>query len=291
MPGYDWHAPKTAMIDREANVWPQAVASDPQFRFQPGVSIFFPAYNDAPSLPSLLQRTFDTIRRVAADYEVIVVNDGSVDETGEVLEQLRRKYAPFLRIVTHPRNLGYGAALRSGFAAAAKEYIFYTDGDGQYDPAELENLLRAATPTVGLVNGYKVQRSDPWRRIAIGRVYNAFARWLFQIRLRDIDCDFRLIRRGALSLDSLRCTGGPICIELVRSIELSGCPVVEIPVRHYPRRHGRSQFFRIRSLAWTFLQLCEVFFRLVLAPSLKALVRRKQTSRRASAAVKEVRTR
>jgi len=271
------------MIDNAASVWPQTVASDSQFRFSAGISLFFPAYNDAPSLPSLLHRTFETLRRVAVDYEVIVVNDGSADETGKILEELRQKYAPFLRIVTHDRNRGYGAALRSGFAAATKEYIFYTDGDGQYDPAELENLLRAVTPATGLVNGYKTRRSDPWHRIAIGWLYNSFARWLFRIRLRDVDCDFRLIRRSRLAPESLRSTGGPICIELVRSIELSGSQVIEIPVDHYPRRYGRSQFFRVRSLAWTFLQLCEVFLRLVVGPTLVGLGRRKP-------AVKTVRT-
>lgn len=276
------------MIDSDARVWPQVVAADPGFRFPSGISLFFPAYNDAPSLPSLLQRTFETLRRVAVDYEVIVVNDGSADDTGKVLEELRQKYAPVLRIVTHERNRGYGAALRSGFAAATKEYIFYTDGDGQYDPAELENLLRAATPATGLVNGYKTQRSDPWHRIAIGWLYNTFARWLFRIRLRDIDCDFRLIRRSALSLNSLRSTGGPICIEMVRSIELSGDPIVEVPVQHYPRRYGRSQFFRVRSLIWTFLQLCEVFLRLVVAPALMRIGRRKPASK--CSTIKQVRT-
>lgn len=278
------------MIDNEASVWPQTVTTDSQFRFSPGISLFFPAYNDAPSLPSLLHRTFETLRRIAVDYEVIVVNDGSLDDTGKILEELRQKYAPFLRIVTHDRNRGYGAALRSGFAAATKEYIFYTDGDGQYDPAELENLLRAATPATGLVNGYKTQRSDPWHRIAIGWLYNSFARWLFRICLRDIDCDFRLIRRSVLPLESLRSTGGPICIELVRSIELGGSEVVEIPVNHYPRRYGRSQFFRVRSLVWTFLQLCEVFLRLVAGPTLMGLGRQKRTTECSSSAVKRWRT-
>jgi glycosyltransferase involved in cell wall biosynthesis len=279
------------MIDNEAMVWPQIVAADSQFRFQSGISLFFPAYNDAPSLPALLQRTFETLRRVAVDYEVIVVNDGSADDTGKILEELRQQYAPLLRVVTHDRNCGYGAALRSGFAAATKEYIFYTDGDGQYDPAELEYLLRAATPATGLVNGYKAQRSDPWHRVAIGWLYNRFARWLFRIRLRDIDCDFRLIRRSVLALESLRSTGGTICIELVRSIELSGSEVVEIPVNHYPRRYGRSQFFRVRSLVWTFLQLCEVFLRLVVRPALPSLGRRKRANECGTAAVKTLRTR
>ena len=249
-------------------MWPRSVLSGPPFKFDSGISVFFPAYNDAPSLPSLLERTFETLRRAATDYEVIVVNDGSTDSTAEVLENLRRKYAPYLRIITHAGNRGYGAALRSGFEAAAKDYIFYTDGDSQYDPAELEKLLRAVRPDTGLVNGYKIERSDPWHRVAIGWLYNRFARWLFGIRVRDIDCDFRLIRRSDLDLESLKSTGGTICVELVRTLEMSGAGIVELPVHHYARQHGRSQFFRVRSLAVTFLQLCAVFYRLVLAAAM-----------------------
>jgi hypothetical protein len=244
-----------------------------EFCFPFGLSVFFPAFNDAPSLPGLLARTFETLRRVADDYEVIVVNDGSVDNTAETLEQLEREYRPFLRVITHPQNGGYGAALRSGFAAATKEYIFYTDGDGQYDPGELENLLRAVTPRTGLVNGYKIQRSDPWHRVAIGWLYNRFARALFRIRVRDIDCDFRLIRRSILDPAELRSTGGTICVELVRNLEMTEADVVELPVHHYPRQHGRSQFFRVKSLAITFLQLCAVFFRLVVSPAIKGAAR------------------
>mgnify|MGYP000902750002 CR=1 FL=1 len=239
--------------------------------FSAGISVFFPAYNDAPSLPSLLERTFEVLKRRAADYEVIVVNDGSADDTGAVLEQLRLRYAPYLRVVTHESNRGYGGALRSGFAAATKEWVFYTDGDGQYDPAELETLLRCATPSVGLVNGYKTERHDPWHRVAIGFLYNQFARMLFGIKLRDIDCDFRLIRRGALEGRALESTSGTICVELVKKLEDSGCEVVEVPVRHYPRTHGRSQFFRLRSLAATFVQLCRLYLTLVLMPALRGL--------------------
>ncbi len=230
------------------------------------MSVFFPAFNDARALPELLARTFAVLRAHVSDYEVIVVNDGSSDDTAEVLETLRLQYDPYLRVVTHPQNRGYGAALRSGFANARKEFVFYTDGDGQYDPTELISLLNAVTAKTGLVNGYKMERNDPWHRVAIGWLYNRFARGLFGIRLRDIDCDFRLIRRSALADSELISTSGTICVELVRRLEMSGAEVVEVPVHHYPRVHGKSQFFRVRSLATTFVQLCALFRRLVLVP-------------------------
>jgi glycosyltransferase involved in cell wall biosynthesis len=234
--------------------------------FRSGLSVFFPAFNDARSLPDLLAKTFDVLQSFVCDYEVIVINDGSTDNTGEVLDQLRHLYAPYLRVVTHPQNRGYGAALMTGFTHARKEFVFYTDGDGQYDPADLVSLLEAVTANTGLVNGYKTKRHDPWHRVAIGWLYNQFARRLFQIRLRDIDCDFRLIRRSVLEQCQLSSTSGTICVELVRRIEMSGAEVVELPVHHYPRLHGRSQFFRIRSLLATFWQLWALIFRLVVYP-------------------------
>src|SRR5918992_332401 len=138
------------------------------------VSVFFPAYNDAPSLPKLVSTAFEVLKEHVADYELIVINDGSYDDTGEVLAELERKYAPHMRVVTHERNRGYGGALRSGFAAATKELVFYTDGDGQYDVRELPKLLELMKPDVGLVNGYKLERNDPQHRIWIGHVYNTF---------------------------------------------------------------------------------------------------------------------
>ncbi len=224
------------------------------------ISAFFPAYNDAPSLPLLIGRTFETLESCASDFEVIVINDGSQDDTASVLETLCRKFGPRLRVVTHERNRGYGAALRSGLAAANKDLIFYTDGDGQYDVRELPKLLARMAPGVALVNGYKLKRSDPLRRVWIGRLYNAFARWLFSVRLRDIDCDFRLIRRSHLQPFRLRSTSGTICLELVKNLEMSGGRVEEVGVSHYPRLYGRSQFFRVRSLCSTFQQLLRLYW-------------------------------
>ena len=227
------------------------------------LSVFFPAYNDAPSLPGLIRKTFAVLERHVEDYEVIVVNDGSQDNTGEVLEALRVEFAPRMRVETHPQNRGYGGALRTGFASATREYVFYTDGDSQYDVDELPHLLALAGPNTGLVNGYKLERQDPAHRIWIGKTYNFCARLLFGIRIRDIDCDYRLIRRTLLQAIHLTSTSGTICVELVRKLELSGCEVKEVGVHHYPRLYGRSQFFRIRSLVTTFSQLLRLWWRLV----------------------------
>jgi len=233
-------------------------------KFPYSLTVFFPAYNDAPSLPGLIARTFEVLRAHATNFEVVVVNDGSHDNTAEVLERLRAQYHPNMRVVTHEANRGYGGALRSGFAAATRDFIFYTDGDGQYDVSELPKLMALVDDSVGLVNGFKLQRNDPWHRIFIGNAYNRFARFLFGVKLSDIDCDFRLIRRTVMDDIDLVSTSGTICVELVRKIEMSPYAVRETGVSHLPRLHGRSQFFRVKSLLNTFYQLLRLYVQVVI---------------------------
>lgn len=231
-------------------------------RFPHSLSVFFPAYNDALSLPGLVRAAMEVLRRHVTDYELIVVNDGSADETQAVAEALAVEFGPRMKVVRHEVNRGYGGALRTGFASSTKEFIFYTDGDGQYDVRELPLLLAQVTSQVGLVNGYKILRHDPWHRIFIGACYNQFARLLFRVRLKDIDCDFRLIRKAALETFALTSTSGTVCVELVTGLERSGTAVVEVPVHHFPRLYGRSQFFRLPSLGITFGQLIQLWLRL-----------------------------
>jgi hypothetical protein len=144
--------------------------------------------------------------------------------------------------------------------------VFYTDGDGQYDVHDLSRLLELVSPEVVLVNGYKTARQDPRHRIWIGAAYNWFARRLFRVRLRDIDCDFRLIRRKHIGGAPLLSTGGAVCVELVKRLEDTGAKIMEIPVGHYPRLHGRSQFFRVRSLAVTFFELFQFYWLSIARP-------------------------
>ena len=234
-------------------------------RFDSSLSIFFPAYNDAASLPALLSETFRVAGQSLHDYEVIVVNDGSRDSTADVLSDIQRSNSR-LRVVTHDTNRGYGGALRSGIAAATKDYIFYTDGDGQYDVGELPLLLAPAARGAAWVNGYKRRREDPWHRILIGAVYCQFVRRLFGIRLRDVDCDFRLARRQVLQSLPLRSSGGAICVEMVWGLEQLGLRAVELAVTHRRRLHGKSQFFRLKPL-WKTMRELAALIRLRLSGS------------------------
>ena len=151
-------------------------------------------------------------------FEIIFIDDGSTDSSREMLEELQHKYSK-LRLIFHEKNKGYGGALQSGFKGATKDLIFYTDGDGQYDVFELRKLLRVMQEGVDVVNGYKLDRSDPLHRIVIGKVYLNLMRFLFHFKIRDVDCDFRLMRREIFDCISLHHTSGVICIELVKKME------------------------------------------------------------------------
>jgi len=181
------------------------------------LSIFFPAYNDWGTIASMVTLAHRVARDLTTDFEVIVVNDASPDHVGLILDELRALYPDTFKVVTHERNRGYGGALRSGFAAASKDFIFYTDGDAQYDVRELAGLW-ARRDNADLVNGYKIRRSDPFYRAVVGRVYHHFTSILFRLPVRDVDCDFRLIRRTVFDRVGLTVDSGLICVELMARI-------------------------------------------------------------------------
>ncbi len=237
----------------------------------PGLSVFFPAYNDAATIASLVIAAVQTASRLTPDFEVIVVNDGSTDATASIADELARLY-PQVRVVTHERNRGYGGALQSGFAAATKEYVFYTDGDAQYDPREMERLWAHLDPGIDLVNGYKISRSDPLHRIFIGRLYHHTVKLLFGLEVRDVACDFRLIRRSIFDRVRLEKTSGVICLEMMKKIHDAGFVIGEVPVHHYHRAYGKSQFFNFRRLVRTAFDVFRLWQELVLrrAPALAA---------------------
>jgi glycosyltransferase involved in cell wall biosynthesis len=226
------------------------------------LSAVFPAYNDGGTIASMVTAALLALRCVTDDYEIIVTNDGSQDYTGQVLDELAIRY-PELKVIHHPYNQGYGAALRSGFAAATKDWVFYTDGDAQYNPLELTALVDALRPGVDVVNGYKLARHDSLLRILIGRAYHHLVALLFDIHIRDVDCDFRLIPRKALDGLELESVSGAICLELVKKIQDAGYVFAEVPVRHYSRKYGTSQFFSPRRIVRTFRQLGRLYMKLV----------------------------
>jgi glycosyltransferase involved in cell wall biosynthesis len=227
------------------------------------ISVFFPCYNDEATIGSMVSVAVATLERVGVtDAEVIVIDDGSTDRSPEVLEKIAAQQ-PLLRVVTHPQNRGYGGALISGFGAATRQWVFYTDGDGQFDASELELLVQHASDDVDVVQGYKLRRADNVMRRVVGRVYHRFVSFAFGLRIRDTDCDFRLIRRSALDRVRLEHTTGVICVELVRKLQDSGARFTEVGVHHYRRVFGKSEFFRLDAVARTLLDLAKLWWQMV----------------------------
>jgi len=230
----------------------------------PSISVFFPCYNDSNTIGDLVIEADRQLHQLTTDYEIIVVNDGSSDNSAEVLRQLATRM-PQLKVVTHERNRGYGGALRSGFAAATKDLVFYTDGDGQYDVRELPVLLMLLTDDTDFVNGMKMTRQDPGYRVHVGNLHRFLMRWLFWLPISDVDCDFRLIRRRILEGIVLRSNSGSICVELVKHAQRAGAGFREVSVHHYSRRFGRSEFFRPGRILGTYLHLGVMWLELMVA--------------------------
>lgn len=227
-----------------------------------GITVFFPAYNDAGTIASMVVAARLAVRELTDDFEILVINDGSGDHTAAVLSELEAVF-PELKVIHHTENLGYGGALRTGFSSAAKELVFYTDGDAQYDPREIKELYSVWDDQVDFVNGYKIGRSDPLHRIIIGRLYHWTVRLAFGLQLRDVDCDFRLFRRSIFDTVEMTKSSGVICVELMKKVQDAGFRVRQVPVHHFHRAYGKSQFFNFGRVARTLFDLTRLWIDLV----------------------------
>jgi glycosyltransferase involved in cell wall biosynthesis len=237
-----------------------------QVKTKPSISVFFPCYNDAGSIGLLVRDAKEILEEISTNFEIIVVDDGSVDESRKLLKRLSLEI-PKLKLIFHKKNMGYGGALKSGFAHARFEWVFYTDGDGQYDVKDIRKFASKVSDNLDVIQGYKISRADPWYRTLIGRVYHNFAKLSFSLKIRDVDCDFRLIRKKAIDSIELENNSGVICVELVKKLQDKGFRFAEVGVNHYPRLYGHSQFFNYKRIAKTLLELIILWFNLVLLKS------------------------
>jgi len=207
------------------------------------LSIFFPFYNDAGTVALALDLAYTIGRQVTHDLEVIAIHGGtSKDETGDYLLQAKKKY-PDLVIIDRPENKEGYAVIKYGFLHATKQWVFYTDGDLQYDVNELRLLVTAQQTTRSdVVNGYKVQRDDSIIRRILGKMYELLIHRVFDLPIHDVDCDFRLIKRACLEELHLISTNASILPELIYKLAQTGATFTEVPVSHYSRRYGRSNY-------------------------------------------------
>jgi glycosyltransferase involved in cell wall biosynthesis len=244
------------------------------------ISAFFPCFNDAGTIASMVMEALVVLRDLVAtghvaDYEVIVVENGSTDYAWDVLDELERLYGSDgtderdrgrVRILRFAQALDYGGALRAGFGACRYELVFYTDGDGQYDVRELRALYdalereEASGRRVDVVMGNKITRRDPLHRRLISWSYHHLMRLVFRFQVHDVDCDFRIIKRHVLEGITLTQNSGTIALELMTKVQMAGFRTVEVPVNHFHRAYGVSQFFRVRRLIRVVVSLSKLWW-------------------------------
>lgn len=220
------------------------------------ISAVLPAFNEEANLERTVRGLLPVLARITGDYEVLVVDDGSADRTAEVAAGLAREIAG-VKVLRHPRNQGYGAALRTGFAAAAREWILLFDADGQFVAADLERMA-AAAPGADLVLGYRGRRADPAHRRAFAAVWRLLTRLLLGVRVRDTNCGFKLMRTALVQSLALRAGGALISAELLAKADRLGARLVEVPVTHVPRAQGRQTGGSLRIVLRAYYELARL---------------------------------
>jgi glycosyltransferase involved in cell wall biosynthesis len=226
----------------------------------PSISAFFPAYNEEANVAAMVERLTTVLPTIADDYEIIVVNDGSRDRTKEIADGLAAA-DPHVRVVHHQQNRGYGGALKSGFSASRKAYVFFTDGDGQFDVAEIANLL-PYVPQYDVVIGYRIDRAEGGLRRVNAGAWNFLVRRLFGIPSRDVDCAFKLFDRRVFEVVRPEAEGAMISTEILARTVRAGFRVTEVGVHHYPRRHGTPTGANPLVIARAFYELFRLYRRI-----------------------------
>jgi len=224
------------------------------------ISIVFPAYNEQDDVERAVQAARQALPKYAETVEIIVVNDGSRDGTGAILNKLAKE-DPSIVAVHHPHNMGYGATLRTGFSRARSEFVFFTDTDLQYDLEEISLLV----PWIGeydIVAGYRAKRADPFHRRMNAWAWNTLIRTVLRIRVRDIDCAFKLFRRRVFDTIQLSSMGALINTEILALAQHQGFTIKEIPVSHYARANGAPTGAKLGVILRAFRELLKMYGRL-----------------------------
>jgi len=235
---------------------PLSASAEPLRRHAPaigGLSAVVPVHDEEAAIAGVVQALLHELPRVAARFELIVVDDGSTDRTAAVLDELRRS-VPCLRVVRHSGNRGYGAALRSGFAVARHAWVLVMDGDGQIDPRQLGDVVAALDGHDGVV-GYRARRADAWPRRLNTAAWNGLVRWLFALETRDLNCAFKLLPTGLVQDQALVSEGAVISAEILVRAARAGYRLAEVPIVHRPRRAGRASGARPGVVARAGLEL------------------------------------
>jgi len=204
------------------------------------LSYFFPAHNEEANLAGLVAEALETLPGLADTFEIVIVDDGSKDATGRIADELTAANPGVVRAVHHPTNLGYGAALRSGFQAAQFEHVAFSDVDRQFQVVDIGRLIDrlAEADAPDAVVGFRIKRADPLVRTVYARLYRLANRVFFGLRVRDVDCACKLFRREALEGIAVESGGAFFSAELLIKLQAAGRSVAEVGVPHYPRTAG-----------------------------------------------------
>lgn len=221
------------------------------------LTLFFPCYNEEANVERVTLAALKAGRRIADDCEVIVVNDGSRDRTGEIADRLAAEH-PEVRAVHNNPNLGYGGALQRGFREARKNWVFYTDGDGQFDFDEIDKLL-PLLETHEIVSCYRMNRQDPFMRKANAWAWGRLVNLLFRFRLRDVDCAFKIYPRSLFDKITMRSTGALIDTEILAKAHYLGYRIAQIGVHHYPRTAGAQTGANFKVILRAFKELFKLY--------------------------------
>lgn len=229
------------------------------------LSVFFPAYNEEVALKETIEKAEKILKKIAEKYEILIVNDGSRDKTGEIADNLARKNKQ-LRVIHHPQNRGYGAALKSGFYGAKYPWIVFTDADGQFDFSEVTKFFEVQEKTNSdLVIGYYLKRKVPLYRILASKyLWELPVFLLFGLKVRDIDCGFKLINKEVIEkIPKLESERGPfITTEFLVKAKRAGFKISEIGVHHYPRKAGQATGASLKVIFSGYFDLIRLWGRL-----------------------------
>jgi len=217
------------------------------------LSVFFPCYNEQENVTRTVEQALDVLKELGIDFEIIIVNDGSADNTGQIADELTHR-DDRIKVVHHPRNLGYGSALQSGFKAASKEYVFYTDGDGQFDIKELPGIL-PLIENCDIVSCYRINRQDNIIRKINAKCWTTLVCFLFKMKIRDIDCAFKLYKREIFDNIKLTSTGALIDTEVLARATRKGYKIIQKGVHHLPRVAGAQTGANIKVILRAFKEL------------------------------------
>jgi len=232
---------------------------------RPALSLIFPVFNEQENVGVVLDTALDLAPKLAADFEIVVVDDGSRDGSAGVIAE-RVAGDPRVRVLTHPANRGYGAALRSGLREARGELVFFSDADLQFDLRELEDLLQHAE-RFDVVAGYRSARRDPWGRRLLAAGWGLLVRVLFDLEIRDIDCAFKVFRRPVVEAMPIESLGAFVNTEILVRARSAGFRIHQIPVSHHPRQHGRQSGARARVILRALVELATLYRELRTPPA------------------------